>query len=107
MIAEAGVLNEPTLLIPTTTGQESKTKLGRWPRTAHPMDERVYPRGWKPQHPAESRRDTERTKYDVVKRLGRAPFVSMVQATQLGNGNDTTVLRFIYGSRLRGIFPQG
>jgi hypothetical protein len=71
------------------------------------MDERVYFWGWKTHHPAESRRGTERTKYDVVKRLGRAPFVSMVQAAHLGNGNDTTVLRSIYGSRLRGVFRQG
>jgi hypothetical protein len=71
------------------------------------MDERVYFWGWKPQHLAESRRGTERTKYDVVKRLSSVPFISMVQAAHLGNGNDTTVLRSIYGSRLRGVFRQG
>lgn len=49
----------------------------------------------------------ERTKYSVAKdRLGSAPFVSMVQAAHLRNGNDTTVLRSIDGSRLRGVFRQ-
>ena len=52
---------------------------------------------------AESRRrhertkyGTERTKYGVAKdRLSSPPFVSMVQAAHLRNGNDTTVLRSI------------
>ena len=51
---------------------------------------------------------TERTKYDIAKdRLSSAPFVSMVQAAHLRNGNDTTVLRSVNGSRLRGVFRQG
>jgi hypothetical protein len=40
-------------------------------------------------------------------KLSSAPFVSMVQAAHLRNGNDTTVLRSIDGSRLRGVFRQG
>jgi hypothetical protein len=39
--------------------------------------------------------------------LSSAPFVSMVQAAHLRNGNDTSVLRSIDGSRLRGVFRQG
>ena len=31
----------------------------------------------------------------------------MVQAAHLRNGNDTTVLRSVYGSRLRDVFRQG
>ena len=51
---------------------------------------------------------TERTKYGVAKDpLSSAPFVSMVQAAHLRNGNDTTVLRSVYGSRLRRVFRQG
>ena len=51
---------------------------------------------------------TEHTKCDVAKdRLSSAPFVSMVQASRLRNGNDTTVLRSVYGSRLRGVLRQG
>ena len=47
-------------------------------------------------------------KYGVAKdRLSSAPFVSMVQAAHLRNGNDATVLRSIDGSRLRGVFRQG
>jgi hypothetical protein len=41
----------------------------------------------------------ERTKYGVAKdRLSSAPFVSMVQAAHLRNGNNTTVLRSIGGA---------
>jgi len=41
-------------------------------------------------------------------RLSSAPFVSMVQAAYLRNGNDDiTVLRSIDGSRIRGVFRQG
>jgi hypothetical protein len=50
----------------------------------------------------------ERTKYGVAKdRLSSAPFVSMVQAAHPRDGNDTTVLRSIDGSRLGGVFHQG
>jgi hypothetical protein len=46
---------------------------------------------------------TERTSHNVAKdRLSSALFVSMVQAAYLSNGNDTTILRSIHGSRLRG-----
>jgi hypothetical protein len=51
-----------------------------------------------------SARRARRARYGATKRLSRAPFVSMVQATRLRNRNDTTVLRSVYGSRLRGIF---
>jgi hypothetical protein len=48
---------------------------------------------------------TERTTHNVAKdRLSSATFVSVVQAAYLRNGNDTTVLRSIDGSRLRGVF---
>jgi hypothetical protein len=40
-------------------------------------------------------------------RLSSAPFVSMVQAAYLSNGNDTAILWSIDGSRLRGVFRQG
>ena len=53
-------------------------------------------------------RAAERTKYDVAKdRLSSAPLVSMVQAAHLRNGHDATVLRSVYGSRVRGVFRQG
>jgi hypothetical protein len=73
---------------------------------------RKFAFGWKTQHQLESRRGRgtyqKRTKYDVAKdRLCSAPFVSMVQAAYLRNGNETTVLRSIDGSRLRGVFLQG
>jgi len=48
-----------------------------------------------------------RARYGVAKRLSSPPFVSMVQAAHLRNGNDTTVLRSVDGSRLRGVFRQG
>ena len=50
-----------------------------------------------------SAKRARRARYGATKRLSRAPFVSMVQATHLRNRNDTTVLRSVYGSRLRGI----
>jgi len=51
---------------------------------------------------------TERIKYGCREdQLSSAPFVSMVQAAHLRDGNDTTVLRSVYGSRLRGVFRQG
>ena len=110
MLAEAGVLNEPTLLMSRgLAGIENETRPnGSWPRKAHPMDERVYSWGWKTQHPAESRRGHGTHQiWCREDRLSSAPFVSMVQAAHLGNGNDTTVLRSIDGSRLRGVFRQG
>ena len=51
-----------------------------------------------------SAKRARRARYGATKRLSRAPFVSMVQATHLRNRNDTTVLRSVYGSRLRRIF---
>ena len=73
---------------------------------------RKFAFGWKTQHQLESRRGhgtyQKRTKYDVAKDLlCSAPFVSMVQAAHLRNSNDPTVLRSVYGSRLRGVFLQG
>jgi len=51
----------------------------------------------------ESWRGRRQNKDGIAKRLSGAPFVSMVQATHLSNGNDTTVLRSVYGSRHRGV----
>jgi hypothetical protein len=49
----------------------------------------------------------EGSQYGVAKDLlSSATFVSMVQAACLGNGNYTTLLRPIDGSRLRGVFRQ-
>jgi hypothetical protein len=77
-------------------------KLGR---TVH-RPERPAP--WMELIQAESRRARRQYKDGVTKDLlGSASFVSMVQAAYLRNGNDTTVLRSVYGSRLRGVFRQG
>ena len=85
-------------------------KLGRTVHCAkgRHTNEKVCKLAKKLKHQTESRREHRTYKYGVAKDLlSRAPFVSMVQAAHLRNGNDTTVLRPIYGSRLRGVFRQG
>ena len=72
------------------------------------MAEIVYFSGWKTRQQSELTRGQGSTQYRVAKDLlSSAPFVSMVQAAYLRNGNDTTILRPIDGSRLRGVFRQG
>ena len=59
-------------------------------------------------HHAESMRVYGTFHTNVAKdRLSSTPFVSMVQAAYLSNGNDTALLWSIDGSRLRGVFRQG
>src|SRR2546426_11080377 len=108
MLAEAGVLTD-SLHITGLAGIEHETRLdGSLPqRKARPMDEKVC-FGENSAPGGVEARAAERTKYDVAKdRLSSAPLVSMVQAAHLRNGHDATVLRSVYGSRVRGVFRQG
>jgi hypothetical protein len=77
------------------------------PQKARPTGQKVC-FGRTTSHHAESMRVYGTFHTNVAKdRLSSTPFVSMVQAAYLSNGNDTALLWSIDGSRLRGVFRQG